>query len=89
VVANAGTTVYGLVLEANSARRGSGTAQLKLQLTQIVINRTAIPIVADVFDSRERAPRAAPFAASLEVPVSAPPLAPLLVMPGWVPLSVL
>jgi hypothetical protein len=52
VVARMGTTIYGQVLEANSARRGSGTSQLKLQLTQIVIGGVAIPIVTDVFDSK-------------------------------------
>jgi hypothetical protein len=52
VVAYAGTTVYGQVVEADSARRASGTSQLKLQLTQIVINGNAIPIMTDVFDSK-------------------------------------
>ena len=52
VVARMGTTVYGQVLEANSAHRGSGRSQLKLQLTQIVINGRAIPIATDVFDSK-------------------------------------
>ena len=52
VVARMGTTVYGQVLEANSAGRASGRSQLKLQLTQIVIGGTAIPIVTDVFDSK-------------------------------------
>jgi hypothetical protein len=52
VVAYAGTTVYGQVVEADSARRASGTSQLKLQLTQIVINGNAIPIITDVFDSK-------------------------------------
>ena len=53
VVARMGTTVYGQVLEANSARRGSGTSQLKLELTQIVVGGgIAIPIVTDVFDSK-------------------------------------
>ena len=47
-----GTTVYGQVLEANSAGRASGRSQLKLQLTQIVLGGTAIPIVTDVFDSK-------------------------------------
>ena len=52
VVARMGTTVYGQVLEANSARLGSGRSQLKLELTQIVIGGIAIPIVTDVFDSK-------------------------------------
>ena len=52
VVARMGTTVYGQVLEAKSAGRSWGDSQLKLQLTQIVIGGTAIPIVTDVFDSK-------------------------------------
>jgi hypothetical protein len=51
VVAFAGTTVYGQVVEANSAGRAAGKSQLKLQLTQIVIHGNAIPIMTDVFDS--------------------------------------
>jgi len=52
VVAFAGTTVYGQIIEANSAKRGSGTSSLKIQLTQIVINGTAVPITTSVFDSQ-------------------------------------
>jgi hypothetical protein len=51
VVAYAGTTVYGQVVEANSAGRAAGKSQLKVQLTQIIINGTAIPIITDVFDT--------------------------------------
>jgi hypothetical protein len=51
VVANAGTTVYGRVVEANSAGRATGKSQLQLELTQIVIGGTPIPIITDVFDS--------------------------------------
>jgi hypothetical protein len=51
VVADAGTTVYGEVVEAKSAGRARGKSELKLQLTQIVIHGNAIPIVTDVFDS--------------------------------------
>ena len=61
VVARTGTTVYGQVLEANSAGRASGTSQLKLQLTQIVINGTAIPILTDVFDSKGKSSRRRSF----------------------------
>ena len=53
VVANAGTTVYGQVVQANSAGRATGSSQLKLQLTQIVINGNAIPLMTDVFDSQK------------------------------------
>jgi len=52
VVAFAGTPVYGQVIEAKSAGRGAGTSQLKIQLTQIVINGNAIPITTSVFDSQ-------------------------------------
>lgn len=51
VVAYAGTTVYGEVVEAKSAGRAAGKSELRLQLTQIIINGTAIPIMTDVFDS--------------------------------------
>jgi len=51
VVANSGTTVYGQVVEANSAGRAKGKSELKLQLTQIVINGAAIPIMTDVYDT--------------------------------------
>jgi len=52
VVAFADTTAYGQVVEANSAGRATGTSQLKLQLTQIVIHGNATPIMTDVFDSQ-------------------------------------
>lgn len=52
VIAYTGTTVYGQVVEANSAGRATGKSQLQLQLTQIVINGTTIPIMTDVFDSQ-------------------------------------
>ncbi len=52
VVAFAGTPVYGQVIEAKSAGRGTGTSQLKIQLTQIVINGNAVPITTSVFDSQ-------------------------------------
>jgi hypothetical protein len=53
VVAYSGTTVYGQVVAANSAGRATGSSQLKLQLTQIVIGGNAIPIMTDVFDSQK------------------------------------
>jgi hypothetical protein len=53
VLAYAGTTVYGQVVAANSAGRATGSSQLKLQLTQIVIGGNAIPIMTDVFDSQK------------------------------------
>jgi hypothetical protein len=53
VVAYSGTTVYGEVVQASSAGRATGSSQLKLQLTQIVIGGNAIPIMTDVFDSQK------------------------------------
>jgi hypothetical protein len=52
VVARMGTPVYGQVLEANSAGRASGTSQLQIQLTQIVIGGNPFPIVTNTFDSK-------------------------------------
>jgi hypothetical protein len=52
VVAHLGTPVYGQVLLANSAGRATGRSQLKLQLTQLVINGNAYPIVTSTFDSQ-------------------------------------
>jgi hypothetical protein len=51
VVAPAGTALYGQIVEANSAKRGSGKSQLKIQLTQIVINGNPVPIITSVFDT--------------------------------------
>jgi hypothetical protein len=52
VVARIGTPVYGQVIEANSAGRASGTSQLQIQLTQIVIGGNPYPIVTNTFDSK-------------------------------------
>lgn len=51
VVARQGTTVYGLVVNVSSARRLFGKSKMTLQLTQIVINGTAIGISTDTWDS--------------------------------------
>ncbi len=51
VVARQGTTVYGQVVDVSSARRMFGKSKLKLQLTQIVINGTAVGISTDTWDS--------------------------------------
>jgi hypothetical protein len=51
VVARQGTTVYGQVVEVSSARRLFGKSKITLQLTQIVINGTAIGITTDNFSS--------------------------------------
>jgi hypothetical protein len=51
VVAKMGTTVYGQVVEAQSAGRATGRSQLKLQLTQIVIGGNPIGISTSVYDT--------------------------------------
>jgi hypothetical protein len=56
VVARMGTPVYGQVIEANSAGRASGTSQLQIQLTQIVIGGNPFPIVTNTFDSKGKSP---------------------------------
>jgi hypothetical protein len=52
VVARIGTPVYGMVIEANSAGRASGTSQLQVQLTQIVVGGNPYPIMTSTFDSK-------------------------------------
>lgn len=52
VFAPAGTTVYGQVVDASQAHRGSGTSKLQVELTQIVIGGTATPIVTNVYDTQ-------------------------------------
>jgi len=51
VVARKGTVVYGDVVDTESAHRLRGRSELKIQLTQIVIQGNAIPIVTNVFDT--------------------------------------
>jgi hypothetical protein len=51
VVARQGTTVYGQVVDVSSARRLFGKSKITLQLTQIVINGTAIGITTDNYSS--------------------------------------
>jgi len=50
VVAPRGTTVYGHLAEASSAGRFSGSSQLSLELTDIVINGTAYPLLTSDFE---------------------------------------
>jgi len=45
IVAPRGTTVYGQLINAESAGRMSGGAELTLELTDIVINGTAYPLL--------------------------------------------
>ena len=50
VVAPRGTTVYGRLAQASSAGRMSGSSQLTLELTDIVINGTAYPLLTSTFE---------------------------------------
>src|SRR5262245_28982525 len=54
-VAPRGTTVHGRLVEATSAGRTSGRSRLTLELTDIVINGTANPIMTNSFEVRGRA----------------------------------
>ena len=49
VVAPRGTTVHGQLVSAQSAGKMSGGSELALQLTDIVINDTAHPIMTDTY----------------------------------------
>jgi hypothetical protein len=49
VVAPRGTTVYGRLAEASSAGRMSGSSQLTLELTDILINGTAYPLLTSAY----------------------------------------
>jgi hypothetical protein len=53
-VAQRGTTVHGRLVEARSAGRTSGRSNLTLELTDIVINGTANPIMTQSFEVRGR-----------------------------------
>ena len=50
VVAPRGTTVYGRLAEASSAGSMSGSSGLTLELTDIVINGTAIPLLTSTYE---------------------------------------
>src|SRR5215472_5657356 len=54
VVAPKGTTVHGRLTEAESAGRMSGGANLTLELTDIVINGSAIPIMTSSFSVQSK-----------------------------------
>jgi len=49
VVAPRGTTVYGRLAEASSAGRMSGSSQLTLELTDIMINDTTYPVLTSAY----------------------------------------
>jgi len=50
VVAPRGSTVYGRLAQASSAGRMSGSSQLTLELTDILINGTAYPLLTSTFE---------------------------------------
>jgi hypothetical protein len=50
MVAPRGTTVYGQLASASSAGRMSGSSQLTLELTDIVINGTAYPLLSSTYE---------------------------------------
>lgn len=52
VVAPRGTTVYGQLISASSAGRMSGSSELTLQLTDIVINGTSYPLLTSDYSIR-------------------------------------
>ena len=50
VVAPRGSTVYGRLVQASSAGKMSGSSQLTLELTDIVINGTAYPLLTSTYE---------------------------------------
>jgi outer membrane lipoprotein SlyB len=50
IVAPRGTTVYGRLAQASSAGRMSGSSQLTLELTDIVINGTSYPLLTSTYE---------------------------------------
>jgi hypothetical protein len=50
VVAPRGTTLYGRLAEASSAGRMSGSSELTLELTDLVINGTAYPVLTSTYE---------------------------------------
>lgn len=52
VVAPRGTTVYGQLISASSSGRMSGSSELTLQLTDIVINNTSYPLLTSDYSVR-------------------------------------
>lgn len=50
IVAPRGTTVYGRLAEASSAGRMKGSSELELELTDIVINGSAQPILTSTYE---------------------------------------
>jgi hypothetical protein len=54
VVAPRGSTLYGRLVEASSAGRMKGGAELSLELTDIVINGTAYPLLTSTYEIKSK-----------------------------------
>jgi len=54
VAAPKGATVYGRLASASSAGRMSGSSQLTLELTDIVVNGTAYPLLTNTYEISRR-----------------------------------
>ena len=52
IVAPRGTMIYGRLAQASSAGKMSGSSQLTLELTDIVINGTAYPLLTSTYEIR-------------------------------------
>jgi hypothetical protein len=50
VVAPRGTTLYGRLTDASSAGRMSGSSELTLELTDVLINGTAYPLLTSTYE---------------------------------------
>lgn len=50
VIATRGTTLYGKLVEASSAGRFKGSSELELELTDILINGTAYPLLTSTYE---------------------------------------
>jgi hypothetical protein len=50
IVAPRGTTLYGRLAQASSAGRMSGSSELTLELTDVVINGTAYPLLTSTYE---------------------------------------
>jgi len=59
VAVRRGTTVHGRLAEVRSAGRRTGSSQLTLELTDIIINGNAVPILTNFFELRGRGEGAA------------------------------
>src|SRR5271165_1863622 len=54
VVAPRGTTIYGRLASASSAGRMSGSSELTLELTDIVVDGTAYPLLTSTYEIKGR-----------------------------------